>query len=161
MIKLCKSIRKEKLDIEWSCEGRVDHSSYEMMKEMPLAGCNAIYLGIESANQRILDYYNKRITPQQSVTAVNNTRKAGIDMIIGSVIVGALDETREEILNTFEFLKKLSIDFPKFNILVAHPGMEIWNELIMQGHLNEEDHWETGVLVSKLSASTIPYPKLR
>ncbi len=62
---------------------------------------------------------------------------------------------------TFEFMKKLSIDFPKFNILVTHPGMEIWNELIMKGHLNEEDHWETGVLVSKLSASKVPYPKLR
>ena len=161
MIKLCKRIRQEKLNIEWSCEGRVDHCSYEMMKELHRAGCQAILFGIESANQRILDYYNKQITTQQSKNAVKTARKAGIDMIAGSFIIGALDETREEMQNTFQFAKQLPIDFPKFNFLRAYPGTEIWNELIMKGHLNEENHWETGVLVSKLSSSTVPFHKIR
>jgi len=40
-----------------------------MLREMVAAGCRVLYLGIENANQRILDYYNKRITPEQSETA--------------------------------------------------------------------------------------------
>jgi len=55
IIKLSKKIVKEKLDIEWMCEGRVNHASYELMRSMVKAGCRIIYFGVESANQRILD----------------------------------------------------------------------------------------------------------
>ena len=161
VINLCKRIRQEKLDIEWSCEGRVDRCPYDMMKELPKAGCHAIYFGIESANQRLLDYYNKKITPQQSENAVKTARKAGIDMIIGAFIVGALDETREEMQNTFKFAKRLPIDFPQFNVLTAYPGMDIWNELIRKGHLNKENHWENGVFVSQLGSSAVPFHEIQ
>ncbi len=161
VIKLCKSIRKEKLDIEWFCEGRVDNSSYEMLKELSQAGCKVIFLGIESASQRILDYYNKQITPQQSKKAVTTARKAGIDLIIGSFILGAPHETLEEIQNTLEFAKQLPIDFPRFNILGAYPGTDVWNELAMNGILNEEDLWETGIIVPKICKSAVPFQDIQ
>ncbi|MFX0200209.1 MAG: B12-binding domain-containing radical SAM protein, partial [Candidatus Hodarchaeota archaeon] len=161
VINLCKRIRQEKLDIEWMCEGRVDNCSYEMLKELPKAGCKLIYFGIESANQRLLNYYNKKITPQQSENAIKTARKARIDMIIGSFIVGALDETREELRNTFKFAKQLPIDFPQFHILKSYPGTDIWDELTMKGLLNEEDYWETGVFVSKLGSSAVPFHEIR
>lgn len=157
VIKLCQQIRKEKMDIEWFCESRVDHSSYEMLKESSKAGCKVIYFGIESANQRILDYYNKRITPQQSEKAVETARKAGIDLIVGSFILGSPDESKEEIQNTLEFAKQLSIDFPRFNVLGADPGTDIWNELKTNGILNEEAYWETGVIVPKICSSAVPF----
>ncbi len=157
VIKLCKSMRKEKLDFEWFCEGRVDNSSYETLKELSRAGCKVIFLGIESASQRILDYYNKQITPQQSKKAVTTARKAGIDLIIGSFILGAPHETREEIQNTLEFAKQLPIDLPRFNILGAYPGTDVWNELVMNGILDEENFWETGISVPKICKSAVPF----
>jgi radical SAM superfamily enzyme YgiQ (UPF0313 family) len=157
VIELCKIMRKEKLDVEWFCEGRVDNCSYEMFKEASEAGCKAIYFGIESANQRILDYYNKRITPQQSENAVKTARKAGIDLVVGSFILGAPDETREEIRNTLKFAKRLPIDFPRFNILGADPGTAIWDELRMNGVLGEEEYWETGISVAKICPNAVPY----
>jgi len=153
-MKLGQNMRKDKLEIEWFCEGRVDSCSYNMMKEMSKAGCKAIFFGIESANQRILDYYNKNITPQQSMRAVRVARKAGIDLIIGSFILGAPDETRNEIQNTLEFAQKLTIDYPRFNVLGADSGTDIWEELKLKGLLNEDRYWETGVTVSKIC----PYP---
>lgn len=160
LIELCKSMRKEKLHMEWFCEARVDNCSYEMMKELSKAGCKAIFIGIESANQRILDYYNKKITPQQSKKAVEIARKAGIDLIIGSFILGAPDETREEIQNTLEFAKQLPIDYPRFNILGIDPGMDIWDELKMKGLLNEELYWETGISVSKFCPNSVPFKEI-
>jgi radical SAM superfamily enzyme YgiQ (UPF0313 family) len=161
VIKLCKSIREEKLDIEWFCEGRVNNSSYEMLKELSRAGCKVIFLGIESASQRILDYYNKQITPQQSKKAVIAARKAGIDMVIGSFILGAPHETREEMQNTLEFAKQLLIDFPLFNILGAYPGTDVWNELTVNGILNEKDFWETGISVPKICKSAVPFQDIQ
>jgi radical SAM superfamily enzyme YgiQ (UPF0313 family) len=155
-MELCRTIRQEHLDIEWFCEGRVDQCSGALMKELARAGCKVLFLGIESANQRILDYYNKGITPAQSKKAVETARKAGIDLIIGSFVLGAPDETREEIQNTIEFAKSLPIDFPQINVLSASPGSDIWNELATKGILNEEEYWETSVLVPKIDPRAVP-----
>jgi radical SAM superfamily enzyme YgiQ (UPF0313 family) len=150
VIEICRGIRKEKIDIDWICEGRVDNCSYNMLREMVKAGCRVIYFGIENANQRILDYYNKKITPEQSKTAVRTARKAGVDVIVGSFIMGAPDETREEIWNTIKFSQRVSIDLPQFNVLGAHPGNDIWNEFVAKGFLDVEKYWEKGVAVCEI-----------
>jgi len=161
VIEICRLVRKEKIDMDWICEGRVDYCSYDTMREMVKAGCKIIYFGIESANQRILDYYNKRITPQQSERAVKTTRKAGMDAIMGSFIVGAPTETREEIENTLTFARKIPIDFPQFNILGVFPGMDIWEEFKAKGVLKEEECWETGAWASEMSPDTLPPEEIK
>jgi radical SAM superfamily enzyme YgiQ (UPF0313 family) len=161
VIKLCRDMRKEKIDMDWICEGRVDNCSYEMLREIAKAGCKILYFGIESANQRILDYFNKRTTPEQSKTAVKTARKAGIDIIGGSFIVGAPDETREEIQNTIEFAKQIPIDFPQFNILGVYPGTDIWNEFEAKGLLREGEYWETGIAVSELCSTAVPLNEIK
>ncbi|MCJ7719680.1 B12-binding domain-containing radical SAM protein, partial [Candidatus Bathyarchaeota archaeon] len=161
VIKLCREMRKEKLDIEWICEGRVDNASYQMFWETAKAGCKILYFGIESANQRILDYYNKRITPEQSKTAVRTARRAGADVIVGSFIVGAPDETRKEIQNTIEFASRIPIDLPQFNILGVFPGTDIWSELEAKGFLKGGDYWETGIGVSEIYPTAVPYREIR
>jgi len=132
-----------------------------MLREIAKAGCKVLYFGIESANQRILNYYDKQTTPQQSKTAVKKARKAGIDVIIGSFIVGAPDETREEIQNTIEFAKQNPIDFPQFNILGVYPGTDIWNEFEMKGLLKGGEYWETGIAVSEICPSAVPLHEIR
>jgi radical SAM superfamily enzyme YgiQ (UPF0313 family) len=161
VIKLCREMRKEKIDMDWICEGRVDNCSYEMLREIAKAGCKILYFGIESANQRILNYYNKQTTPQQSETAVKTARKAGIDVLVGSFIVGAPDETREEIQNTIEFTKKIPIDLPQFNILGVFPGTDIWNEFETNELLKGGEYWETGVAVSKICPTAVPHDEIK
>jgi anaerobic magnesium-protoporphyrin IX monomethyl ester cyclase len=161
VIRLCREMRREKLDMEWICEGRVDNGSYEMFWETAKAGCKVLYFGIESANQRILDYYNKRITPEQSRTAVRTARKAGADIIVGSFIVGAPDETREEIRNTIEFANRIPIDVPQFNILGVYPGTDIWDECEAKGLLKGGEYWETGIAVSEIYPTAVPYSEIR
>jgi len=161
VVRLCREIRKEKLDMEWICEGRVDVGSYEMFWETAQAGCKVLYFGIESANQRILDYYNKRITPEQSKTAVRTARKAGADIIVGSFIVGAPDETRKEIRNTIEFANTIPIDIPQFNILGVYPGTDIWDECEAKGLLKGGEYWETGIAVSEIYPTAVPYREIR
>ena len=156
VIKICQRMRKEKVDIEWISEGRVDQCPYVMVREMVNANCRMIYFGIENANQKVLDYYDKRTTPEQAEVAVKNARKAGVDVIVGSFILGAPNETRQEIQNTLRFAEQLKVDIPQFNILATFPGTDIWDELKMKGSLNEDQHWETGVLVPEVSPDTVP-----
>jgi len=161
VVKLCQKIRREKMDIEWFCDSRVDNCTYDMLREMAKAGCKLLYFGVESANQRILDYYKKGITPEQSRRAVRKARKAGIDVIVGSFIVGAPDETLEEIQNTLKFAHELDIDVPQLNVLGAFPGTATWNELVAKGYINEDQHWENGVYVSEVSPHAVPLRIIR
>jgi radical SAM superfamily enzyme YgiQ (UPF0313 family) len=156
VINLCRRLKKEKVDIEFFAEGRVDNCSQNMLKEMKRANCKMIYFGIENATQKILNYYNKRTTPKQAEDASKKARKAGIDVIVASFILGAPTETRKEIWHTLQFAQKIRVDIPQFNILATFPGTDIWEELKMQGLVDEEKHWETGVLVPKISPDTVP-----
>lgn len=161
VVKLCREIRKERLDIEWFCDGRVDNCSYDVFRDMSKSGCRLLYFGIESRNQRILDYYKKQITPDQSIRAVNLARKAGIDIIVGSFIVGAPDETRKEIQNTLRFAHELDIDVPQLNILAAFLGTDLWSDMVARSIIEEEDWWETGVYISKVSPRAVPFEEIR
>jgi len=159
--KLCRQIRKEKLDIEWFCDSRVDNCNYDTFRKMVNAGCRLLYLGVESANQRILNYYKKGITPDQTRRAVELARKTDMDIIVGSFIVGAPDETRKEIQNTLRFAHKLDIDVPQLNILSAFPGTDSWNDMVAKGFIDEEKYWENGAFVSQISPHAVPFEEIR
>lgn len=156
VIKLCQLMRKNKVDMNWICEGRVNQVSDEMLKEMQRANFRIMCYGVESANQRILDYYNKGITPQQSILAIRKARKAKIPFLLSSFIVGAPGETFEEIYNTLKFAQKLDIDFPLFNLLGTMPGTDIWDEMVDKGLIDEDKYWEEGVHISDIDPNGVP-----
>jgi anaerobic magnesium-protoporphyrin IX monomethyl ester cyclase len=158
--KLCQEIRKEELDIRWFCDSRVNNCEYDMFRDMVRAGCSSVYFGIESANQRILNYYRKGITPGQSNNAVSKARKAGVDIIVGSFIVGAPDETRAEIKNTLDFAKKLDIDVPSLNVLGAITGTGVWNDLVTEGYISTDECWEDSVYVPNVSPKAVPFKEI-
>jgi anaerobic magnesium-protoporphyrin IX monomethyl ester cyclase len=160
VIKICRRMRREKVDVEFFVEGRVDHCPEEMVKDMARADCKMMYFGIENASQKVLDYYDKRTTPQQAIDATKKARRAGIDVIVTSFILGAPYETRREIRGTLKFAQRLQVDIPQFNILATFPGTDIWEELKIQGVLDEEKHWETGVLVPEVSPDAIPVEEI-
>ncbi|MFX1480349.1 MAG: B12-binding domain-containing radical SAM protein [Promethearchaeota archaeon] len=144
-INLFREIQKNKLDFKWVCDQRVDLVTDSLLFEMRRAGCRTISFGIESANQRILDYFNKGFTPRVAIEATKKARKIGIDFIMGTFIIGAPTETLEEIKKTLFFAQKLEIDFPQFHIFGTFPGSEIWDRLVAEKKIDPEKYWENGV----------------
>lgn len=160
VIELCQRMQKEKINMEWICEGRVDQSSDALFREMVKAGCRMIYFGIESANQKVLDYFGKGTTPDQSRNATKLARETGIDVIVGSFIIGSPGESREEVQNTLEFTRQIKIDIPQINLLQANPGTRLWEELKSKGLLDETKYWESGVLISDVCPDAVPTHEL-
>lgn len=145
--KICDLIKERKIRLNFWAEGRVDHASREMMKKFAQVGCKIIYFGIESGNQKVLDYYCKGITPEMSRKAVDNSKKAGIENVIGSFIVGAPIETETDVKQTFDFaLKMRGMDFSQMNPLCISPGMDLWNVAVKEGYLDEQEQWEEELL---------------
>ncbi len=143
-LKLCKLMKKEKLDFAWHAVGRIDKSNVNFLRTMERAGCKSLVYGIESANQRILDYYGKMTTTDMAITAVKNSKKAGLDYIGAGFIIGAPIETREEVINTIKFglkLQKYGLTTPQFQILFLSPGTELYQECFEKGYIDYERDW--------------------
>ena len=126
---LCALIRKEKVDIEWVCDTRVDLVTREMLREMKTAGCKTIWFGGESGSQRILDKLNKHVSLEQTETAFKMCREEGIHTAC-SFLLGVPGETIDEMNMTFKFARKLDPDWCRFNIFVAVPGSTLYREVM-------------------------------
>jgi anaerobic magnesium-protoporphyrin IX monomethyl ester cyclase len=155
VIELCNLMKHEKLDLLWAAMGRVGNASTDLLVNMRYAGCQSIFFGIESATQRILDYYQKGITRQMAKDAVKNCLSAKMDAF-GGFILGAPSETADEMWETIRFAEKIGVSFPSFYVLHAYPGTAIWNENVEKGYIDEEEHWETGVVVPDLVPECVP-----
>uniref|UniRef100_A0A7J2THG1 Radical SAM protein n=1 Tax=Archaeoglobus fulgidus TaxID=2234 RepID=A0A7J2THG1_ARCFL len=138
---ICREIKSRKLEITWSCSSRVDTVDKEMLKEMKSAGCTAIYYGIESASDRILEYYRKRLSLEKAKEIVEITKKLKISVIC-SFIIGAPIETKKEMEETLKFAIKIDPDYVQFSILTPYPGTDIYREAKEKGLLLTEDYEE-------------------
>jgi len=139
VMSICREIIRRNLHIRWISNSRVDNIDFEMLKQMKLAGCWMIAFGIESGNQTILDNAKKNITLKQSIEAVRLTEKLGLK-ISAHVIIGLPGETKETILETLNFVKRLNIDFIQFYCAVPFPGSYLY-DLAKKNKWINSDNW--------------------
>lgn len=145
VMEICRLIRENGLDVEWYCEGRINQADEAMFREMHRAGCRVMYFGIESCVEKILRYYWKGITYEMTKDAVKKARRANLD-VVGSFILGAPIETVSDMWETVTKASALDIDFAQFNALRLVRGMPLWEELVKQGMINDEEKWEESIM---------------
>ena len=102
-LQICEEIKKEGLDIEWTCEARVNTVSKDMLQKMKESGCIGMQFGVESGVQRILNSIKKGITIGQVERAVKDVIDAGISTLTCSFMVGHPEDTVETVQKTFDF----------------------------------------------------------
>jgi anaerobic magnesium-protoporphyrin IX monomethyl ester cyclase len=136
--KICDEIIKQGWDISWGASSRVDTLSKKLVEKMKKAGCWIIFLGIESGSQKILDAIGKRITLEQVKKAVKILKDAGIQ-VLGSFIIGFVQDTKETIKETIKFAKSLNLNYAEFSILTPYPGTPIFDYAKKHGVLLTED----------------------
>ena len=137
MIKIAQLIKKRKLDITWSFNGRAD-ISLDVLKEIKKAGCRMIIVGYESGNQEVLNRIKKGITIKQAKRFTLNAKKVGIK-IFGCFMIGLPGDTKETILETLRYAKELNPDMAFFQQAVPFPGTEMFEWAKMNGFLITED----------------------
>ncbi|MCB4790505.1 MAG: B12-binding domain-containing radical SAM protein [Elusimicrobia bacterium] len=122
LIDLCHRLIKEKLDLTWSCNMRVnDITEPDLLKLMKKAGCWQIGLGIESGSQEILDFLCKDISAAMVSEALHKVKGAGL-MSRGSIMIGVLSETLKSLEETQRFVVNSDLDFLTVNTFNPLPG---------------------------------------
>jgi radical SAM superfamily enzyme YgiQ (UPF0313 family) len=153
---MCDGIVDNKLDIKWGCEGRVDSKCMELFPAMAKANIRTLMFGIESGSQKILDRLKKQQTLEEIEAAVNNAKKAGIEIVHGFFVVGNPDETEDDIRQTFQFASKLRIDSFGFNRLCVYRGTPLWNEYVQRGLIDDEKDWYKYYKCSEIDPTVLP-----
>jgi len=138
-------LKKEKLlgKIQFSCAVRsnlIDESMARLLKKLNVKG---VSMGLESGTPRILDYLKGgNVNIKDHVRAIKMFKKYGIEPS-ASFIIGSPNETREEIMQTFKFIKDSKLRGFGVYVLTPLPGTPIWEYAKERGMVSEKMDWST------------------
>lgn len=95
--------------LKWTCEGHVSriYADSDLVQIMVDSGLYAMQIGIESGSQKVLDAYQKNITPEEIIEVVRICKEAGLTTLEGNYIVGGALECADTIQESMEHAKKL------------------------------------------------------
>lgn len=146
VIKICDGIIRNKLNLSWGCQSRVDNLDFETLEKMKKAGCHTLFFGIESASPKILKQIKKGITLEKVEQVARWCRKLRL-RTRGYFIIGFPGETRETIKQDLNFAKKLDLDYFLVSIMTPYPDTEIFNTALKQGIIKTKD-WKNSLKYS-------------
>ncbi len=102
--RLCQQIQDRNLNLQWTAEMRFEKNlSRDLLTQMRDAGCLKIVFGLESYNQRVMDFMKKGIKQESVQRITNDCLDLGI-AIHCYVIVGFPTEQEPEALDTMNFI---------------------------------------------------------
>jgi radical SAM superfamily enzyme YgiQ (UPF0313 family) len=134
---LCERIIAEKLDITWSCLGRADRVSPELLSLMKKAGCWHISYGIESGDPEILKGMKKNLNIEQINKAVRWSKEAGV-YTKGFFMVGFPEETEASLSATLSLAMSLPLDDISVMQLTPFPGSQLYETAEQYGEFERD-----------------------
>lgn len=129
---------EENIRVKIVIQGRVDSADLVLYQKLRQGGVMIIMYGIESANQNVLDFYNKRVKLEQIKKAVSLCNKEGI-FSYGWIIIGAPMETEEHFRKDIQFFNEIKLDFMFLGPLEYSVGSGLWQEAFQKGLIKENE----------------------
>lgn len=126
VVELCNALIADKINITWSCLTRVDIISDSLIALMKKSGCTKIVVGIESGNERILQFINKNTTLNMIRNAVGILRRHNM-FWAGFFLFGLPTETEAEILDTLSFMREIRPDWAHVSMFTPYPGTTLYD----------------------------------
>lgn len=139
VLDICHEIIKRKLGIKWSARARIYPFDAELADAMRSAGGYRINIGVESLDDNLLKYMNKKTTFKQIESFFAVCNEYNIETL-AYFMIGFPGETEEYRTTLSEKIKDLGITFPFFNILYPLPCTKYYRDLIKQG-IYKKDYW--------------------
>jgi p-methyltransferase len=113
-----------KYQFGWYSFFRPQYADEETVRLMKAAGCRAVFAGLESADDQILQNMHKNARADQYRRGIELLKKAGI-YVHASFIVGFPGETEQSARKISRFIDEMGIDFTTINTWVYLPSTPI------------------------------------
>ena len=136
---ICAKGIHQKVRFSFSCRANiVNEKLIQVLKPLRI---HTICMGLESGCQRILNYLKGGgMTIAQNKYAVDLFVKEKI-RVNGTFVIGAPDETEEEIIQTLNFIKRSRLTNFAVYILTPFPGTPLWNMAEKRGLVSNNMDW--------------------
>lgn len=143
LVKLAEIIRNEPAlaKMRFWCNCRANTVTDETAEIMASMGVVSVGMGLESGNERTLEYLKGgSVSVEDNYAAVKILHKHGI-AATASFVIGSPDETEAEIMDTYRFIQKSGLDFVDAFPLIPFPCTPVWDEALSRGLVSEDMDW--------------------
>lgn len=130
----CDLLLEKKLNILWSVSFRADLVTPELANKLKKAGCYNVSIGIESANNEILQKIGKGTTIEKIAEGIKIIKEAGIE-IMSQYVIGSPFETLDTVKESIAFAKNSGCDFTNFYTVLPFKGTPQWDFVQEHGTL--------------------------
>jgi len=150
---LCTRIIREDMDLIWGARCTVDIADDpETLSLMRKAGCRILFVGLDSLDQRNLDWLRKPYSVERYTEQINAIRDQKIH--VGGLFVIGLDwDTPDTADRLYQFIRRSRVAVAKANIVLPIPGSDLYEQYRQQGRIwikSADDYLRVG------SAYSIP-----
>lgn len=132
--KFCDLLFEKNIKILWSVSFRPDKVTSELAKKMRKSGCFNVSIGIESANNDILEKLGKRTTIEDIKKGIKILKEENIE-IMSQYVIGSPYDTLDTVKESIEFAKTSGCDFSNFYTVLPFKGTPQWEYITKHGTL--------------------------
>ncbi len=126
-------LEKRKTSIQWRIRARIDNIPFDLIDRMQRLGLYSLMIGLESADQGVLDHYRKELVIARYRDLLKDVAERGL--LFASIILGAPVESEQSIQATIDFVRhaNLSRDQIAVSFLSPIPGSELFENARRNG----------------------------
>lgn len=116
-------------DAEVTCEANPESAAEEKLSELREAGVNRLSLGLQSADDRVLEAVGRLHRSEDFFKALENARAVGFTNINADVMHGLPGQDAESYLKTLELLIKTGIPHISSYALILEEGTPLYDDV--------------------------------
>jgi len=135
--KFCDLLIERKINIYWSASVRADNITPEIAQKMKKAGCYNVAIGIESANNKILEKIGKKTTIEKITEGIRMLKNAKIE-IMSQYVIGSPFDTLDTIKESIAYARSSGCDFTNFYTVLPFKGTHQWEYILKYGKMYTE-----------------------
>jgi radical SAM superfamily enzyme YgiQ (UPF0313 family) len=111
----CHLLLERDMHLEWGCFGRINLMTKELIETMAASGCRAVFYGIDSGSQAVLDRTVKRLRAEDVLPVLELSARY-FKKIEASFIWGYPFETLDDFRKTLNLAGEASMLAPRVNV---------------------------------------------
>jgi radical SAM PhpK family P-methyltransferase len=124
---LLRLMIKNRYGFKWNCCYRCDHGDRETIHLMKEAGCEGVFLGVESGSDTMLKRMNKTARRKHYLDAIPLFNHLGISTY-ASFIIGFPGETPESVQETIDLIEEAQPEFFRTQLWYCDQITPIWSQ---------------------------------
>lgn len=148
VLDFCRALKEKGAPYRWHCSSRVDLLDAELIDRMAEAGCDSIYLGIETGSARMQKLIRKNLELSHVLPVIDALTSHGM-RVIASFIYGFADETEDDFDDTLRMIGQIYQKdgcCVQYHLLCLYPCTEETGKVYEQTFFDDRtDYGETAL----------------